>query len=62
MLANNLKTEIVNLIEQMPESVLQDLLNYLKQAQSQSKNQMELSIHLKKILSEDKDLLQRLAQ
>ena len=39
-----------------------DIFDYLKQVQNTSSNSLELSQHLKKILSEDKSLLQRLAE
>jgi hypothetical protein len=57
-----LKTEIQKTLDQIPENVLPDLLQYLKQIQHQSPEQIKLANNLKRILSEDKELLQRLAK
>jgi hypothetical protein len=57
-----LKTEIQKVLDQVPENVLPEILNYLKQIQHQSPDQVKLSNNLKKILSEDKELLEKLAQ
>jgi hypothetical protein len=56
------KTEIQKVLEQVPENVLPDILDYLKQIQLKTHDQVKLSNHLKKILSEDKELLERLAK
>ena len=37
-------------------------LNYLKEAQKQTKDQAELTSHLRKIIHEDRELLEKLAQ
>ncbi len=57
-----IKSEIQKLLDTVPESVLQDLLEYLKEAQKQSKDQAELTSHLRRIIHEDKELLEKLAQ
>jgi hypothetical protein len=62
MTTKELKTEIQKLLDTVPENVLQDLLDYLKQASHQTKDQSELSSYLKKILSEDKQVLEMLAK
>jgi hypothetical protein len=62
MTAGEIKIEIQRLLDNVPDNVLQDLLDYLKQAQKQTKDQIELSRHLKKILAEDKELLAKLAE
>ena len=36
--------------------------NYLKEAQKQTKDQAELTSHLRKIIQEDRELLEKLAQ
>jgi hypothetical protein len=41
---------------------LQDILDFVKELQTQSPEQIKLANNLRKILSEDKGLLQRLAQ
>jgi glutamyl-tRNA reductase len=62
MTTKQLKSEIQRLIERVPDAVLQDLIDYLKQAQKQTKEQAELSSYLKKIIHEDKELLEKLAK
>lgn len=62
MTAKELKSEIQKLLDSVPENVLQDLLHYLKEAQKQTGNQAELSSHLRKIIHEDRDLLEKLAK
>ena len=62
MTNKDIKTEIQKVIDTIPESVLQDILDYLKQLQGKTSGQIELSANIKKILSEDKELLQKLAQ
>jgi hypothetical protein len=62
MTTKQMKSEIRKLLDNVPESVLQDLLDLLKQAQKQTNDQLELSKYLKKILTEDKQLLEMLAQ
>jgi len=57
-----LKTEIQKVLDQVPETVLPEILVYLKQIQHQSPDQVKLSNNLKKILSEDKELLEKLAR
>ena len=62
MTTKQLKSEIQRLIERVPDAVLQDLIDYLRQAQKQTKEQAELSSYLKKIIREDKELLEKLAK
>lgn len=57
MTSKELKIEIQKILDSVPENILQDLLEYLQQAKKQTKNQAELSIHLKRIIVEDKELL-----
>lgn len=57
----DLKQEINKAIDNVPESVLVDILNYLKQIQETPIEKIDLSRNLGIILREDKDLLQRLA-
>ena len=57
-----LKTEIQKVLEDVPESVLSDILDYLKQIKGLSPDGYKMQNNLKKILSEDKELFQRLAQ
>ena len=61
MTTTDLKYEIHKAIENVPESVLVDILDYLKQIQITPNEKIKLSKHLAIILGEDKELLQRLA-
>lgn len=62
MTTKQIKTEIQKLLDKVPENVLQDLLNYLKEAQKQTKDQAEQYSHLRKIIHEDRELLEKLAE
>jgi len=57
-----IKVEINKILENIPEHVLQEVLEYLKEAQSHSKEKIGFSKNLRKILNEDRNLLRRLAQ
>ncbi len=57
-----IKTEIQKVIDNFPEAVLEDVLQYLKQVQTANFKNVETSIHLGQILREDKLLLEKLAQ
>jgi len=57
-----LKLEIDKVLDTIPEQVLQDILEYLKQLQKQSSDKIILSNHLRQILQEDKALLEKLAK
>ena len=62
MTTKQIKNEIEKLLDIVPDEVLQDLLDFLKQAQKQTGDQLELSNYIKKILTEDKHLLEKLAK
>ncbi len=62
MTTQQLKTEIQRLLDNVPENVLQDLLDYLREAQKYTKDQAELSNYLRKIIHDDKELLEKLAK
>jgi mRNA-degrading endonuclease RelE of RelBE toxin-antitoxin system len=57
-----LQTEIQKVLENVPESVLQDVLDFLKELQNQPSDKIKLANNLRQILSEDKELLERLAK
>lgn len=61
MTVADLKYEINKAIDEVPESVLNDILDYLKQVKVTPKEKIDLTRHLGQILREDKELLQRLA-
>jgi mRNA-degrading endonuclease RelE of RelBE toxin-antitoxin system len=62
MTSVQIKNEIQKALDQVPETVLQDILDFVKELQTQTPEQIKLTNNLKKILLEDKSLLQRLAQ
>ena len=57
-----IKYEIQEALNKVPENVLQDILNYLKDFQTKTKDQVEKTRHIKRILTEDRELLEKLAQ
>jgi mRNA-degrading endonuclease RelE of RelBE toxin-antitoxin system len=62
MTAQDIKSEIQKSLDRVPESVLQNVLDYLKQVENQSEEKVKLVKNLEDILSEDKELLARLAK
>ena len=56
------KTAISELLDNTPEQVLQEVYDYLKSVQRKSNKSVSLSHNLRTILTEDKELLERLAQ
>lgn len=61
MNTTDLKQEIHKAIDNVPESVLIDILDYLRQIQATPTEKIDLSRHLGLVLREDQELLQRLA-
>ena len=57
-----IKKQINTALEQVPEELLIDILNLLKEVQLDKNSNPTLISELKKILSEDSDLLHKLAQ
>jgi mRNA-degrading endonuclease RelE of RelBE toxin-antitoxin system len=57
-----IKTEIQKVLDKIPEAILQDVLDFLKELQNQPGEKVKLTNNLRQILSEDKELLERLAQ
>ncbi len=62
MTKTQLIIEIQKVIDSVPETVLQDVLDFLKELQEQPVDKVKLTNNLRQILSEDKELLERLAQ
>jgi hypothetical protein len=62
MTAVQIKEEIQKALNDMPETALADVLNFVKQFQTHPFDQSSLDNNLKKIMSEDKGLLERLAK
>jgi hypothetical protein len=57
-----IKLEIHQVLDNVPEESLQSILDYIKQFQGQQVAEARLVNNLNKILSEDNGLLKRLAQ
>lgn len=54
MTTNEIKSEIQKSLNKVPESVLQDILHFLRQAKNQPANKLNLMRDLSDILAEDK--------
>lgn len=61
MTTQEIKSEIQKSLDKVPDSVLEDVLNFLKQVEK-SNDSIALAKNLQKILSEDRELLERLAK
>lgn len=57
-----LKTAINELLDNTPDRVLHEVLEYLKSTKGKSAQNITLSHNLRTILTEDKELLERLAK
>ncbi len=62
MTTQEIKSEIQKSLDKVPESVLQDILDLLKQFENLSPEKVVLTKNLKDILLEDSQLLVRLAK
>lgn len=62
MTKTQIQTEIQKVLDNVPESILQDVLDFLKALQDQPADKIKLTNNLRKILAEDKELLEKLAQ
>ena len=62
MSREEVKTAIYQLLDETSEQVLKEVFDYLKSVQGKPTEAVTLSQHLRKILTEDKELLERLAQ
>ena len=62
MRRDNIKTEIQKIIDKVPDEMLEDIYKVLKDFADKTPNSIKLSHNLKKILTEDKGLLERLAK
>jgi hypothetical protein len=58
----DVKTEIHKVVDMLPDELSDEVLNYLKNILDKSSHDVKLSSNLSKILTEDKELLNRLAQ
>ncbi len=62
MTATEIKTEIQKVLNNVPESTLHNVLNYVKRLQVQFEDDIRSDKNIQKILREDSELLKRLAQ
>ena len=62
MTTKELKSRIQKALDNVPENILEDILSYLEEIQGKPAGKVIMSQRLRKILSEDKDLLEKLAQ
>ena len=62
MKEQNVKAEIHKVIDMLPDDISKDVLDYLKSILKKSSDQVRTSNNVSKILKEDRNLLNRLAQ
>ena len=62
MTKTEIKSEIQIVLDNVPENVLQDILDLLKGLQNQPLDKLEITHSLRQIIAEDKELLEKLAQ
>jgi len=62
MSKNEVKDQINKVLDNVSDEALESILNYLKALISKSETDFILSNNLNKILSEDKEVLERLAK
>jgi hypothetical protein len=62
MSKNEVKEQINKVLDNVSDEALESILNYLKELISKSEKDLILSNNLNKILSEDKEVLERLAK
>jgi hypothetical protein len=58
---HELQTEIQQILEKAPESVLTEVLRYLREIKSIEPEDLRMAQNLNKILQEDRELLEKLA-
>ena len=62
MTKTEIKIEIQKVLDNVPENVLQDILDLLKGLQNQPPDKLEITHSLLQIIAEDKELLEKLSQ
>ena len=62
MSKDQIKYEINKVLDLLPDKALEDLLSFLKNVEGKSNDSFLDDSRLKRILNEDKELLQKLAQ
>lgn len=58
----SVKQEINEIVNTLPKDILGEVLQYLRQVEKVSQEKMRLSLNLKTILTEDRELLEKLAK
>lgn len=61
MSGHEIRQELHKVVENMPDDILQNVLDYFKTLEQSSKDRIKLSQNLRTILMEDKELLHKLA-
>jgi hypothetical protein len=62
MATKQLKLEVVKALDQMPDEILAELLEYMKSLQGKDEASILRAKHLRRILDEDSALIKALAQ
>ena len=62
MATKEIKERIYKVLDNMSDDILEDVFKYLKSLTNKSRSNILLSQNLSRILEEDKNLLERLAQ
>jgi len=62
MTTKQIKTRIKKALDNIPENLLEDILAYLEEIQDKSSDNVMMTQQLRKILTEDQDLLKKLAK
>lgn len=62
MTTKEIKSEIHRVLDNIPENARQIILEYLKELEGKTADEIKLANNLRDILAEDKDLLERLAK
>lgn len=62
MTTRQIKSEIQKALDNIPENALQVILEYLKELEGKTADQIKLAKNLRHILNEDKELLEKLAK
>ena len=62
MSRDELKEEISKVLADVPEDMLEDILDYLKLLVSNPKEKLSMTAKLRQIISEDEELLQELTK
>ena len=62
MTTKEIKSEIQKVLDKVPDVLLGDILDYLKAIREKSVHSVRMSNDIRKIISEDRELLEKLAQ